>query len=122
MTFQDYTSQWQKIFHLCYLAGVKLSEGLKVTWFLDGLKAEHGSTVSISKSAIFSDSTYSEDLNKVISRLSLDSAGNKANRRFGNYLKNGGGKKVKYGVSEVETGTDPPSKPSRHPPGVDVVF
>ena len=31
MTFQDYTSQWQKIFHMRYLAGEKLSEGLKVT-------------------------------------------------------------------------------------------
>ena len=63
---------------------------LKVTWFLDGLKAEDGSTVSISKSAMFSDSTYSEDLDKVISRLSLGISGNKANIRFGNYLKNGG--------------------------------
>ena len=38
-----------------------------------------------------------------------------------NYLKNGG-KKMKYGVSEVETeGTaDPLSKPSRYPAGVDV--
>ena len=29
MTFQEYTSQWQKIFHLYYLTGEDLSEGLK---------------------------------------------------------------------------------------------
>ena len=81
MTFQEYTSQWLKIFHLYYLAGKKLSEGLKVTWFLDGLKAEDGSTVSISKSAMFSDSSYAEDLNKIISRVTMDIAGNKAKNR-----------------------------------------
>ena len=95
--------------------GLDLSEGLKVAWFLDGLKAEDGSTVSISKSAMFSDSAYSEDLNKVIGRLTMDIAGNKANRRAANYNKHGG-KKQKFNVSEV--GVDdpsPPSKPSKKP-------
>ena len=85
-----------------------------------GLKAEDGSTVSISKSAMFSDSAYSEDLNKVIGRLTMDIAGNKANRKAANYNKRGG-KKQKFNVSEI--GVDdpsPPSKPSKKPPGVDV--
>ena len=38
LTFKDYTSKWQKIFHLRYLAGETLSEGMHVAWFLDGLK------------------------------------------------------------------------------------
>ena len=63
-----------------------------VVYFLDGLKVEDCSTVSISKSAMFSGSSYSEDLNRVISRHTMDIAGNKANRRSGNYLKNGGHK------------------------------
>ena len=122
MSFQEYTTKWQKVFHLYYLDGEELSEGLKVACFLDGLKAEDGSTASISKSAIFSDPVYSEDLNKVISRLSMDIAGNKANRRSGNYSKNGNnGKKMKYSVYEVGIdGSKPPSKPSRNPSGVDV--
>ena len=91
MPFQEYTTKWQKIFHLYYLAGETISEGLKVAWFLDGLKAEDGSTVSISKSAMFSDPAYLEDINKVISRLTMDIAGTKANRRSGNYTKNGNG-------------------------------
>ena len=79
--FQEYTSQWQKIFHLYYIAGETISEGMKVAWLLDGLKAEDGSTVSISKVAMFSDSIYSKYLNKVIARLSINIAGNKANRK-----------------------------------------
>ena len=119
-SFQNYTSQWQKIFYLYYLAGEELSEGLKVAWFLDGLKAEDGSTVSISKSAMFSNAAYSEDLNKVIARLTLDIAGNKANRKAANYHKHNG-KKPRFNVSEI--GVDdpsPPKKPSKNPPGVDV--
>lgn len=73
---------------------------MKVAWFLDGLKAEDGSTVLISKSAIFSDSAYSNDLNKVIVRITMDIAGNKANRRADNFPKNGE-KMRRYGVSEV---------------------
>ena len=84
MSFQEYSTKWQKIFHLYYLAGETISEGLKVALFLDGLNAENGSTVSISKSAMFSDPAYSEDINKVISRLTMDIAGTKANRRSGN--------------------------------------
>ena len=120
ITFQEYTSQWQKIFHLYYLAGENLYEGLKVAWFLDGLNAEDGSTVPYSKSAMFSDLAYLEDINKVISRLTMDITGTKANRRSGNYLKNGG-KKPKYSVNEVGTyDLSPPSKPSKKPPSVDV--
>ena len=92
-----------------------------MAWFLDGLKAEDGSTVSISKSAMFGDSAYSEDINKVIGRLTMDIAGNKANRRAGNYNKYGRGKKPKYSVNKVETAKpNVPSKPSRNPPGIDV--
>ena len=72
LIFQEYTSQWQKIFHLYYLAGEELSEGLKMAWCLDGLKAEDGSTVSTSKSAMISEPAYSEFLNKAISRLTMD--------------------------------------------------
>ena len=89
-----------------------------MAWFLDGLKAEDGSTVSTSKSAMFSEPAYSEDLNKVISRLTMDIAGNKANRRSGNCNKHGG-KKQKYSVNEVGIDdSSPPSKPSKNPPGV----
>ena len=120
MTFQEYTLQWQKIFYLCYLAREELSEGLKEPWFLDGLNAEDGSTVSTSKSAMFSEPAYSEDLNEVISRLTMDIVGNNANRRSGNYNKHGV-KKQKYSVSEVGIDdSSPPSKPSKNPPGVDV--
>ena len=74
----------------------------------------------ISKSAMFSDSAYSEDLNKIISWLTMDIAGNKANRRSGNYNKQNG-KKQKFIVSEVGVDdSSPPSKPSKNPPGVDV--
>ena len=121
LSFQEYTSQWQKIFHLYYLAGEELSEAMKVTWFMDKLKAEDGSTVSISKSAIYSNSeVYGEDLNKVIARLTVDITGNKANRKAANYNKHNV-KKQKYNVSEVgaEEITSP-SKPAKKPPGVDV--
>jgi hypothetical protein len=121
LSFQEYTSQWQKIFHLYYLAGEELSEAMKVTWFMDKLKAEDGSTVSISKLAIYSNSeVYGEDLNKVIARLTVDIAGNKANRKAANYNKHNV-KKQKYNVSEVgaEEITSP-SKPAKKPPGVDV--
>jgi hypothetical protein len=119
MSFQEYSTKWQKIFHLYYLAGETISEGLKVALFLDGLNAENGSTVSISKSAMFSDPAYSEDINKVISMLTMDTAGMEANRRSGNYNKNGNGKKLKYSVNEVGTNDNkPPSKPFKNPPGV----
>ena len=68
--------------------------------FLLGLKAEDGSTVSISKSAMFSDESYADDLNKVIGRLTMDIAGNKGNQKTGNF-NNHGNKKPKYNVSEV---------------------
>ena len=69
---------------------------------------------------MFSDAFYSNDLNKVISSFTMNIAGNKANRRTSNFGKNGG-KKIKYGVSEVRTeGIDPPSKPLKKPPGVNV--
>jgi len=116
LTFQNYTSQWQQIFHLYYLAGEELSETLKVTMFLLGLKAEDGSTVSISKSAMFSDDSYAHNLNKVIGRLTMDIAGTKANRKTANYNKNGN-KKPKFNVSEVEVDS---GKPSKKPPGIDV--
>ena len=94
MTFKEYTDKWQKIFHLYYLAWDTLSEGMKIEWFLDGLKTENGLTVSISMSVMFSVSSYSNDLNKVIARLTMDIAGNIANKRTSNFMKNGG-KKLK---------------------------
>ena len=90
---------------------------MKVAWFLDGLKAEDGSTVSIAKSAMFSDSAYWEDLNKVIGRLTMDIAGTIANRKAANFSKHGG-KKPKFNVGEV--GVDDSSKPSKKPAGIDL--
>ena len=51
----------------------------------------------------------------------MDIVGTKANRRSGNYTKNGNGQKFKYSVNDVSTDdSKPPSKPSKNPPGVDV--
>ena len=69
---------------------------------------------------MFSEPAYSEDLNRLISRLTMDIAANKVNRRSGNYTKHGG-QKQKYSVNEVGIDdSSPPSKPSKNPPGVDV--